>query len=183
MNPSHYRLRVRYIHTFGAIQPRFRSECFGLNGPMYENRTDQQAHTIAHITLLPHCHRTIHWQLATIILNSRYKGTNLVNTDQIYMRIVCAHLTSIWEPPIQSKGIQVVNGATVYYLAYNARLHVTSGSVHCRNNRPYTIMVAGKLSFVTFQSHLSPEARARYKSCDVKGQKSDRCTDAESALM
>ena len=29
-------------------------------------------------------------------------------------------------------------------------------------------MVAGKLLFATFQSHLSPEARAQYISCDVK---------------
>ena len=62
----------------------------------------------------------------------------------------------------------VQKNLTVYCLASNARLPVTSGSVHCRNNRPYTIMVAGKLSFATFQSHLSPEARAQYISCDVK---------------
>ena len=75
---------------------------------------DLQAHTNAHITLLLPCHRTIHWQLGTITLNSGYKGTNFANIDQVYMRIVCVHLPSIWAPPIQSKGLQVIaamNGA------------------------------------------------------------------------
>ena len=139
------------------------SECFGLNRSLYKNRTDLQIHTNGHITLLLPCHRTIHWQLGTITLNGRYKGSNFANIDQalcVYIFHLFEHLQFSQKAYRLLQLWMVHKNLTVHYLGLTMpdRLYFTSGSVHCSIQWTIhlrTIMVAGNFLFATFRSHLS----------------------------